>query len=227
MKRTVPLLITLIVGTVLVLADFIPHEPIGGLGDDFSLYFDIVAVFAFLLGGGNLVRVHVNKIYRKRNDWIFSIVTLVGFSAMLAAGLFKIGNPGQMQGDIAAPGSLFNDLYMYIFTPMQASMFSLLAFFVGSASYRAFRAKNLESTILLLASFVILTGRTPFGLWLTGGLEGGLAWLQLPSLANWIMDVPNLAGQRAIMIGIALGVISMSLRVILGVERTYLGQDND
>ncbi len=227
MKRTVPLIITLVVGSVLVLADFIPHEPIGGLGDDFSLYFDIIAVFAFLLGAGNLVRVHVNKINRKREDWPFSIVTLTGFGVMLLAGLTKWGNPDGIQGDVAAFGSLFNELYMYIFTPLQASMFALLAFFVGSASYRAFRAKNLEATILLIASFVILMGRTPFGLWLTGGLEGGLAWLQLPNLANWIMDVPNLAGQRAIMIGIALGVISMSLRVILGVERTYLGQDND
>jgi len=227
MKRTVPLAITFIVGTVLVLADFIPHKPFGNLGDDFSLYFDIIAVFAFLLGGGNLIRVHLTKINRKRPDWQFSIVTLVGFVVMLAAGIFKISNPEGIQGDVAAIGSLFNDLYMYIFTPLQASMFALLAFFVGSASYRAFRAKNIEATILLIAAFIILLGRTPFGLWLTEGLTGDLAFLQIPNLANWVMDVPNLAGQRAIMIGIALGVISMSLRVILGVERTYLGQDSD
>ena len=227
MKRTVPLAITFIVGTVLVLADFIPHKPFGNLGDDFSLYFDIIAVFAFLLGGGNLIRVHLTKVSRKKEDWPFSIVTLVGFIVMLAAGIFKINNPDGIQGDVAAFGSLFNDLYMYIFTPLQASMFALLAFFVGSASYRAFRAKNIEATILLIAAFIILLGRTPFGLWLTEGLTGNLAFLQIPNLANWVMDVPNLAGQRAIMIGIALGVISMSLRVILGVERTYLGQDSD
>jgi hypothetical protein len=228
MRRTVPLVITFIVGTVLVLAEFVPHRPFGNLGDDFSLYFDIIAVFAFLLGGGNLIRVHVTKIKKKREDWLFSIVTLAGFVVMLAAGLLKIGNPGGIQGDVAAIGSLFNDLYMFIFTPLQASMFALLAFFVGSASYRAFRAKNKEATILLLAAFVILLGRTPLGLWVTEGLaDTSLSFLQIPNLANWIMDVPNLAGQRAIMIGIALGVISMSLRVILGVERTYLGQDNE
>ncbi len=227
MKRTVPLAITFIVGTVLVLADFIPHKPFGNLGDDFSLYFDIIAVFAFLLGGGNLVRVHLTKVNRKKEDWPFSLVTLGGFLVMLAAGIFKINNPDGIQGDVAAFGSLFNDLYLYIFTPLQASMFALLAFFVGSASYRAFRAKNIEATILLIAAFIILLGRTPFGLWLTQDLTGGWSFLQIPTMANWIMDVPNLAGQRAIMIGIALGVISMSLRVILGVERTYLGQDTD
>lgn len=227
MKRTVPLAITFIVGTVLVLADFIPHKPFGNLGDDFSLYFDIIAVFAFLLGGGNLIRVHLTKVNRKKEDWPFSLVTLGGFLVMLAAGIFKINNPDGIQGDVAAFGSLFNDLYMYIFTPLQASMFALLAFFVGSASYRAFRAKNIEATILLIAAFIILLGRTPFGLWLTQDLTGGWSFLQIPTMANWIMDVPNLAGQRAIMIGIALGVISMSLRVILGVERTYLGQDTD
>ena len=41
----------------------------------------------------------------------------------------------------------------------------------------------------------------------------------------WIMNSPNLAGQRSIMIGIGLGVVAMSLRVILGIERTYLGED--
>lgn len=227
MRRTVPIAITFIVGWVLIFADFIPHKPFGSLGDDFSLYFDIIAVFAFLLGGGNLVRVHVTKINKKRKDWPFSIVTLVGFLVTLAAGLFKIGNPGGIQGDVAAVGSLFNDLYMFFFTPLQASMFALLAFFVGSASYRAFRAKNKEATILLIAAFIILLGRTPFGLWLTSGLPESISFLSIPSLADWVMDVPNLAGQRAVMIGIALGVISMSLRLILGVERTYLGQDND
>jgi hypothetical protein len=227
MRRQIPLVITFIVGSVLIISVFIPHKPFGRLGENFSVYFDIIAVFAFILGGGNLLRVHGNRIYRKHKDWPYSVVTVAGFLVMMIAGLFKIGGSPGITGDLTEPGSMFEELYMYVFTPLMATMFALLAFFVASASYRAFRAKNREATILLLAAFVILLGRTPFGVKLTSWLPGSLSFLEIPNLATWIMSVPNMAGQRAILIGIALGVIAMALRVILGVERTYLGADSE
>ncbi len=225
MKRQVPVLITFIVGTVLILSVFFP--PAERLGEDFSIFFDIIAVFAFFLGGGNLLRIHFGKVYQKREDWGFSIVTLCGFAIMMMAGLFKLWNPGGIAADVAAPGSLFQLMYDWIFNPLGASMYSLLAFYVASASYRAFRAKNIDATILLIAAFVILLGRTPLGMYVTSWVPESFSILQIPNLAIWIMVSPNLAGQRAIMIGIALGVVSMSLRLILGVERTYLGVDNE
>ena len=127
MKRQIPLLITAIVGSVLVISVFIPHDPFGRLGEDFSVFFDIIAVFAFILGGGNLIRVHGNRIYRKAKDWPFSFVTIGGFLITLIAGAFKIGNPDGIRGDVAAPGSMFTLIYDNVFTPLQATMFSILA----------------------------------------------------------------------------------------------------
>jgi hypothetical protein len=63
-------------------------------------------------------------------------------------------------------------------------------------------------------------GRVPLGDSLTSWLP---TCLHMSNLANWIMNIPNTAGQRAIMIGIALGTVSTSLRLILGIERSYLG----
>lgn len=223
MRRQIPLIITSFVGTLLIVSVFLP--PAQSLGENFSLYFDIIAVFAFFLGGGNLVRIHLNKIASRRGDWPFSIVTLTAFFVMLSAGLFKIGNPGDIAADVLAPGSMFQVLFAWVITPLSATMYGLLAFFVASASYRAFRAKNREATILLVAAFIILLGRTPFGTMITGWIPESLSLAQIPNLAIWIMGGPNLAGQRAIMIGIGLGVVAMSLRIILGIERTYLGED--
>ena len=225
MKRKVPLIITFTVGAVLILSVFFP--PIETWGEDFSIFFDIIAVFAFFLGGGNLIRIHSKKILKRQEDFGFSVVTMCGFLFMLAAGLFKFGNPGGIAGDVTAAGSIFQMMYQWVFNPLGATMYALLAFFVASASYRAFRAKNVDATILLVASFIILLGRTPLGVYATSWIPDSFSILQIPNLAIWIMTSPNLAGQRAIMIGIALGVVSMSLRLILGVERTYLGVDNE
>jgi len=222
MRRQVPLLITFFVGTLLILSVFIP--PMESLGENFTLFFDIIAVFAFFLGGGNLMRIHLKKLVRRKADWQFSIVTLVGFGFMLTIGLLKIGNPGGIAASVTAEGSWFQEMFNYVINPLQSTMYALLAFFVASASYRAFRAKNREATILLVAAFVILLGRTPFGMMLTAWIPESYSIMQVPNLAIWIMNSPNLAGQRAIIIGIGLGVVSMSMRLILGIERTYLGE---
>jgi hypothetical protein len=224
MKRQIPLFITFFVGTLLIFSVFVP--PMENLGENFTLFFDIIAVFAFFLGGGNLMRVHFMKLKRKKSDWQFSIVTLLGFFVMLATGMFKIGNPGDIATSLTIEGSMFQTIYTNVFVPLGSTMYALLAFFVSSASYRAFRAKNKEATILLVASFIILLGSTPFGTMLTSWMPEQLSIMEIPNLAVWIMSSPNLAGQRAILIGIGLGVVSISLRLILGLERTYLGDDS-
>ncbi len=225
MRREIPLLITFIIGTALVVALFIPAKPFPELDSEFSVWFDIIAVFAFFLGAGNLIAVHTDKITRKHPDKFFSMVTLVGFLFTLAVGILKVGGAPGMKGNYIAEGTWFKLIYDSIFTPLSSTMFSLLAFFVASASYRAFRAKTREATILLVAAFIILVGRTPLGYYLTFWLPEPLQFLHIPTLSAWILSFPNLAGQRAIMIGIALGIISTSLKLILGVERSYLGHE--
>jgi len=222
MRRQIPLLITFFVGSMLVLAMFIPHEPFSASNDELSVWFDIIASFAFILGGGNLLRVHGDKIYRRRRDWIYSVVTLAGFFVMLAAGIVS---GARAQGNAMSAGSLFAFLYDAAYAPMTSTMFSLLAFFVASASYRAFRAKTREATVLLVAAFIILVGRTPVGYYLTAWIPPPLEFLEIPNLFGWILAYPNTAGQRAIMIGIALGIISTSLRLILGIERSHFSGD--
>ncbi|MFH1700991.1 MAG: hypothetical protein ABIE07_10420 [Candidatus Zixiibacteriota bacterium] len=224
MKRIIPIVITSVVGVVLILSVFFPTAQT--LGEDFSLFFDIIAVFAFFLGGGNLVRIHFAKVYRKKPDWGFSIVTITGFLLTLILGMLKVGSEN-IAASVIAEGTALKVIFDNIIAPLSSTMYALLAFFVASASYRAFRAKNREATILLIAAFIILLGRTPLGMAVTGWIPESFSVLQIPNLAVWIMNGPNLAGQRAILIGVGLGVVSMSLRLILGMERTYLGSDND
>jgi hypothetical protein len=111
-------------------------------------------------------------------------------------------------------GRLRTWFYDHIFFPCNATMFALLAFFIASAAFRAFRARNTEAALLLGAAIIVLLGRAPIG---------SLISDSLPEITNWIIDVPNNAGRRAILIGAALGAIVTGLRVLLGMERQHVG----
>jgi hypothetical protein len=215
MKREVPLMIAGIVGIVLVIQYFIPHTPFGTLNEVFADWFSVIEAAAILLGVLNLIKVSGDKIYKLQKDWQYSLVIVGSFLFMIIAGLFLSDGRNFLD-----EGTIFRYLYDYVYTPLTAMMFALLAFFVGSASYRAFRARNKEATVLLMAAFFVMLGQVPLGDYLTSWLP---SFLHMSSISEWIMNVLNLAGQRAIMIGIALGIASTSLRLILGIERSYLG----
>ncbi|MBA3817932.1 MAG: hypothetical protein H0X17_03500 [Deltaproteobacteria bacterium] len=131
---------------------------------------------------------------------------------VVAGDVIRVTADPQMQwgGD----GRVRTWLFDYVFAPCNATMFALLAFFVASAAFRAFRARNIEAGLLLGAAIIVLLARAPIGALISN-------WL--PDLAQWILDVPSNGSRRAIIMGAAVGAIATSLRVILGLERSHLG----
>lgn len=123
------------------------------------------------------------------------------------------GTPTMLWGPT---GRVYKWIYDHIFAPSDATMFALLAFFVASAAFRAFRARNAEAALLLGSAIIILVARAPIGRTISP---------ILPEISDWILDIPNNAGRRAIMMGAAIGAIATGLRVILGLERSHLGSD--
>ena len=232
MKRNIPLLITALGGFILIIAYFIPATQ--GWGEVAAIWFDILASIAFILGGGNLLKIHLQKISDRSIGWAYSAITIFAFLATLIVGLGKIGvNPNPQYPDVVLSGhyreigSPFWWLYEYAFKPLTATMFAMLAFYISSAAFRAFRAKNIEAILLLGTAFIILLGRTFAGVYITAWLPDWMSGLRIENLTVYIMSVFNTAGNRAIMIGIALGIASTSLKVLLGVDRSYLGSGED
>lgn len=212
MRREIPLLITGIVGVVFIVSYFIPHWPFNRMNDWFSDWFSIVQACAIILGALNLLLISTQKIARQKEGWGYAALIIVSFLIMVGIGFS--GGVGFRE----AAG--FDWLYRFMYIPLASTMFAILGFFVASASYRAFRARNVEASLLLVAAFLVMLGRVPVGDMVTAFMPDGY---QMSDLASWIMNFPQKAGQRAIMIGIALGLVSTSLRIILGVERSHLG----
>jgi hypothetical protein len=221
MKREIPLIITFVAGLAFILQYFIPHTPFSRFETVFSDWFAIVGAFAIWLGALSLIKMQLINISRKSHDWPISALIIVCFLVIVIAGAWDgyRGLHSTPAYSFRDPGTHFDWLYVYVYSSLSSTMFAILAFFVASASYRAFRARNLQATLLLLAGFFVMLGRVPVGDFLTSFLPERM---QLSQWAIWLMAFPNTAGQRAIMIGIALGTVSTSLRIILGIERSHL-----
>uniref|UniRef100_A0A7C4UB98 Uncharacterized protein n=1 Tax=candidate division WOR-3 bacterium TaxID=2052148 RepID=A0A7C4UB98_UNCW3 len=203
MRRNLPLALAFILGFVMIFQYFIPHPLSQKFYDIFiQQWLIIISIFFYILSWRSFVLYHTNKIRRKKEGWWASIVAIVSFLFMALAGI------------ITKKGYIFNQMYNYVYAPLQATMFSLLAFFVASAAFRAFRARNLEATLLLIAATIVMLGRVSVGSYI---------WKGLPDFVEWILEYPNMAAQRGIRIGVGLGMIATSLKIILGIERTYLG----
>jgi hypothetical protein len=228
MKIKIPLIITLVTGLIIIISEFIPAQPFPQVSTNVETWVMIIAGFAMLLGLLSLFKVNILKIKFKAPNWQYSLITMISCLVMIAFGFLwgtdkQVGLVGHGESIQSWLGLkpfdyLFNNIYQHL----AATMFALLAFFIASAAYRAFIGRTLESKLLLIAAIIVMLGRTSLGSWLTGFLNEN-SLLHLPNLAEFIMKYPNTAGQRAIMIGSGLGVIGSSLRILLGIERMWLG----
>jgi len=189
----------------MVVAFFSGNEEVSDFSEMQLVWVTIVGGFALLLGVVSITRVSLNHIKQRSKDWPYKVVLLV-FLIIPSVGAIIEGTEH---------GTVYDWLFQNMNAPMMSTMFSLLAFYIASAAYRAFRARTLDATILLITATIVMLGRVPIG---------RLIFKYLPEITDWIMNYPNLSVQRGIIIGAALGAASMSLRIILGIERTYLGR---
>ena len=207
MRQEIPLKITLFFGLFMMLQFFVPHWAINTLAGKFQQWAVIVVAFALVLGLANLVRVHMDQIQRKEHDWQYKIITLVAMVVVALAG-FISG---------IQPGGFFNDrLYLQMYVPMSSTMYATLAFYIASAAFRAFRVRSWQAWLLAVTAVIVMLGRVPVGT---------LIWDDMPKAVDWIMEVPNMVAQRAILIGAALGAVATGLKMVFGIERSYLGRE--
>ena len=270
LKRQLPIVIVVVVGFLTLGGHFINNAPLKNFIDnDATQWYDIIAGFAVFLGSLNLLKLHLTRVFRKTKNWQYSIFSVVGFLLMIIFGFVYHGSEVEWGKHLDAKDSYFYWMYWYIYQPLSTTMFALLAFFVASASYRAFRIRNYEATLLLISGIILMLGRVPIGSlipwWVIVGMYVALifsliksyfksknlsiysfvaiymfliligdfifgwgqdtpSFLNLNDIQQWIFNVPATAGATAIMIGIAIGTIAQSYRIITGRERSILGE---
>lgn len=202
-SRLISVPVAMGVGLLVLASYFIVDAQLDAVVDQLISIASVVAAFALVLGLVNLARFHINRVRAHPSQRLYSSVLLVVLASTVTLGLVG-GGPNARWMQLLFDNVLF---------PLQAALYSLLAFFIVTATYRAFRVRNVESALFVVFALAVLLGQTP---------AGALVWEELPAIKEWIFDVPVLAGTRGILIGVALGTLATGIRVLLGMDRPYV-----
>lgn len=203
----IPIAITIICTLLQIIPFYIEAKPLETFSDTFRSWMILVATCALFLGAASLTVLHSKKIQRRYRGWQYSILTLVSMVVIALAGL-PIPEIG-----LGVDNPVFDFLFANILTPLGATMYSIIAFFITSAAYRSFRARSNEATVVLVSGLLMICYNAPL---MTS------IWPGFTPIGDWIFSIPNMATMRAVIIGAALGAIALAMRVLLGIERGYL-----
>src|SRR2546423_1450512 len=131
----------------------------------------------------------------------------------LAAGGFWHDQPGAPRWVMNTYSLLFRGLWQNL----DAAMFSLLAFYIAAAAYRAFRVRSGEALVLMITAVILMLGQVPVGMVLTNWIpqHGRLPFFGTPfslfrieNFSRWVLMRVNNPVQRAIEFGIGLGALA-------------------
>jgi hypothetical protein len=211
--RLILVVITVSAGVIVLLSFVFESEMLALLRGVFVEWAVIVVAFTMFLGVLNVLRVHGQRIQNKQGR-VYSLILIFSFLAVFIPGIMSPDRVPQHLKEFVGPaGSVVDFAYQYVQRPLQATLFSLMAFFVATAAWRAFRIRSAASLVMFIAALLVLLGSIK--------LNVGEGWGVITEAKNWASSVPAMAGARGMLLGIVLGTIVTGLRLLSGIDRPY------
>lgn len=198
------LTITLLILFLLFTYFFSTPPPVKLVESKLVQWASLVAAFAILVGTIDILKFHLKALLlRAAGQWEYSAVLVAMIAIGLVTGVF-----GELTGaGVNYPP--FAWLYNTFYIPSNAAVYSILVFFIASASYRAFRIRNTQALLLFVVGIIIMLANTGVGY---------IIWPGFIPIGNWINTNLVAAAFRPILIGAGFGIIMTGLRALLGRE---------
>jgi len=166
----------------------------------------LLAGTAALVGFYNLLAVHWRNLRKVGLQTLYSfILLLAALATFILVLLFGSDSP-----------LIHTWLVLGIIRPVEASLMGLLSITLIYALARLTRRRlDLLTVLFLISAFFFLLAMAPLP-------------FQIPLLSDflapWLQNVLVTAGARGLLLGIALGVLTTGLRLLLAVDRPYGGK---
>jgi len=186
-------------------------------GTSFDIAYSILVRWSIIMGSVviavGLINITINSVreVKKRapGRWHLAIWQLLLIAITLISGF------AQGKGSPTTPGTIINWLFSNFYRYGDLAIFALMGFWMLTAAFRAFRARNLETFLFVFGAFFTLLRNAPIG---------GLIWRGFPVIGQWLLSVPYIAVQRALLIGIGVGILTYAARYFIGKEKAAFGR---
>ncbi len=205
LRRQLPILV-LTVAAMLVIVDYFLQIPgTSAMVTDLQNWGIVLAAFALGFGALNLFLVHTRHISKRTpGQWPYSIWLLFMIVVFAFTGVFL--KPTSPQ---------YSWMYNSSFFALSATIYSSTGFYIASGCYRSLRARNSEAAVLMIVGLIVLLKNCP---------AVAVSSPMLVNIEGWLSSVPTTSAMRGIMMGGALGAMSLGIRTMIGRETGFLGR---
>ncbi|MFH2109790.1 MAG: hypothetical protein ABIJ47_00865 [Candidatus Bathyarchaeota archaeon] len=202
-KSTAFKYIPILVFAIIIADYFFAIAGIGSIAEVLRQFAVVISNIALGLGVISLLRIHGKTVLKRAEGrWLYSIVTIVTFVTVFILGLINTN------------GAQYQWAFRNVYTTLEQTMYASTGFFIVSSAYRAFRARNIDAALLLIAGCIVVFTNAPIG---------EVIWSGFPVIGDWLLGPGQLPGYRVLMLIAGLGTIVYAYRVITGNERGFFG----
>jgi hypothetical protein len=126
--------------------------------------------------------------------------------------MFLTGMAGYIATGQQTDNGIYNWLFINVYTPLGATLYPITGFYIFSAAYRAFRARNIDAALMLIAGCFVILSNAPVG---------EAIWPGFATIGEWFKFTGQIPGMRTFAMVGALGMISYGFRALLGKEKGF------
>jgi hypothetical protein len=122
------------------------------------------------------------------------------------------GLAGYFMTGLQSNNAIYNWMFNYVYTPLGATLYPITGFYIFSAAYRAFRARNIDAALMLIAGCFVILSNAPVG---------EAIWVGFATIGEWFRFTGQIPGMRTFALVGTLGMIAYGFRALLGKERGF------
>jgi hypothetical protein len=202
-KSTAFKAIPAIIFTIIVLDYFLNIAVIGSAAETLRSFAVVISNMALGLGVISLLRIHGKKIQDKQEGtWMYSLVAVITFFVVFILGI------------ISTDSDQYQWAFTHVYTTLQQTMYASTGFFIVSSAYRAFRARNLDAALLLIAGCIVVFTNAPIG---------EVIWSGFPVIGDWLLATGQIPGYRTLLFIAGFGAVAYAYRVVTNKEQGFFG----